>query len=98
MSDLISYHFGDLQDLQAGLVANVNRLHTLSADLGQTVSHLNDAWKSDSAGTAFNSAYQQWNKELDAATEHLHGIGKGVGNASDSMQHADKAAAARFGN
>ncbi|MDL9936717.1 WXG100 family type VII secretion target [Gordonia sp. ABSL1-1] len=89
MSQPIRYDFASLGDLSGGLGASFERLETLNAQLKKQVASLGENWSSQDAKLAYDDAQARFDQIFANSREQLHGLKRGVQNASRIMAERD---------
>ncbi|MFW0784085.1 WXG100 family type VII secretion target [Gordonia sp. CPCC 206044] len=97
MSDIIKYDFAGLATLSGDLNRHFQALESLSHQLKSEVTRLGDNWTSQHGAQAYQAAQAHWDRLFGEARTHLHGLGRGVEQASDTMARTDRAVGATFG-
>ncbi|MDY6808759.1 MAG: WXG100 family type VII secretion target [Actinomycetota bacterium] len=94
--DRIGYNFAGMDVLSGDLNAQFTALGELANQLKSIVSNLqNEVWQSGGAGE-YQAAQAHWDMLFEEARANLHGLGKGVSNAAETMMNADRQVGASF--
>ncbi|GAB93431.1 hypothetical protein GORHZ_220_00130 [Gordonia rhizosphera NBRC 16068] len=97
MSDMIRYDFAGLEALSGDLNRHFQALEALSHQLRSEVTRLGANWTSQRGAEAYQAAQGHWDRLFEEARTRLHGLGRGVAHASETMAATDRAVGATFG-
>jgi early secretory antigenic target protein ESAT-6 len=91
----ISYDFAHIQELSTQIQSVSQQIESLLGELSSEVAKLAAGWEGEAQET-WHALQTKWNQEADDLKTTLHDLSSKVGQAGESMQHAESSITNKF--